>query len=322
MDIFSIGEMVIDFIPGSQPGSYIRNPGGAPANMAIAAARNGIDAGFCGLLGDDDFGHFLESVLEENNVRILCSRFTQDAITTLAFVTLSFEGERSFTFARKPGADMLLLKDDVCEDDIKSAAIIHAGSCSLSAEASAEATFHALKLGKKHNKLISFDVNYRNLLWNNKEQDALRMINMALQYVSVLKLSEEETVLLGGDIPAIMREHDISVVVETLGDKGARCFYKNKVINAACRRVECVDSTGAGDAFWGTFLSGLIIEKVRDINMLTDEILARALREGNIAGALCVQKKGAINSLPTRRDIESAMEKEVETDAVSITYLS
>ena len=310
MDIYSIGEMVIDFLPGAEPGSYIRNAGGAPANMAIAAARNGMNVGFCGLLGDDDFGYFLEKTLEDNNVRLLCPRFTKDAVTTLAFVTLTADGERSFTFARKPGADMLLSKNDVSEDSVKSAAIIHAGSCSLSAGTAAEATLHALKLGKKHNKLISFDVNYRPLLWDNNEKAALQMIHKALPYVDLLKISEEETILLGGDISNIKREYNISVVVETLGEKGARCFFKDKTLNARCEKVKCIDATGAGDAFWGTFLSSLIIQEARSIETLNYDVLNRSLKEGNTAGALCVQKKGAITSLPTRHDIENAMKKE------------
>ena len=118
MDVYSIGECVIDFLPGEQPGSYVRNAGGAPANAAIAVARNGLKAGFCGKVGDDDFGRFLQKTLTDEGVELLCPQRTDAAVTTMAFVTLSPEGERSFTFARKPGADMLLAPEEVEEKTI------------------------------------------------------------------------------------------------------------------------------------------------------------------------------------------------------------
>ena len=113
MDLYSIGEMVIDFIPGSEPGSYLQNAGGAPANLAIAAARCGLDAGLCCSVGDDVFGRFLLDTLRKNNVRVLRPELCREAVTTMAFVTLTETGDRSFTFARKPGADMFLREEDV-----------------------------------------------------------------------------------------------------------------------------------------------------------------------------------------------------------------
>jgi len=303
MDLFSIGEMLIDFIPGSEPASYIRNAGGAPANCAIAAARNELDVGFCGIMGDDDFGRFLHEILKENNIRILCPKLTDQAVTTMAFVSLN-NGERSFTFARKPGADMLLSIDDVREEDLENTKIIHAGSCSLTKGTAIEATLYALRRGQELGKLVSFDVNYRNLLWNNDQQAALHMVYKALPFVNLLKVSEEETEMMGGDIPAIMKEYDIPLAVETLGAKGARCFFADEVFTADCPPVpKVVDTTGAGDAFWGTFMASLLAYGVLKTEDLTKEVLLKALQEGVIAGALSVQKKGAISSLPTRAEI-------------------
>ena len=309
MDIYSIGEMVIDFLPGAEPGSYIRNAGGAPANMAISAARNGLDVGFCGLFGDDDFGLFLANTLERNNVRRLCPRFTAEAVTTMAFVTLKSNGERSFTFARKPGADMLLTVDDVREEHLTSSTIIHAGSCSLSAGTAVEATLYAMRRGSELGKMVSFDVNYRALLWDSDEKAAVNMIRKALPHVDLLKISDEETPLLGGDIHALKREYSIPLVVETLGAKGAICFFNDTALSASCPDVPCVDTTGAGDAFWGAFLTGLLCRGVIAASQLNEEILSSALREGNVAGALCVQKKGAISSLPTRTEIKAVLKK-------------
>jgi len=304
MDLYCIGEMLIDFLPGDEDGIYIRNAGGAPANCAVSAARNGLEVGFCGLMGDDDFGRFLQGVLTDNNVRVLCPQLTDEAVTTMAFVTLSEDGERSFTFARKPGADMLLSIDDVNEDDLKNSKIIHAGSCSLSKGTAVDATLYALQRGNELGKIVSFDVNYRALLWDSDEQAAEAAVRRALPHVNLLKISDEETFLLGGDIPALMKEYDIPLVVETLGAKGARGYFRDIVLSAPGPEVShVVDTTGAGDAFWGTFLASLLLNDIHNVGQITGESLSRALNEGTCAGAICVQKKGAIASLPTRTEI-------------------
>ena len=118
MDLYSIGEMVIDMIPGSEPASYLRRAGGAPANVAIAGVKNGLKASLTCKVGNDDFGRFLMDTLKENKVKQNVPELTDQAITTIAFVTLQEDGERTFTFARKPGADMLLSPDEVKESDI------------------------------------------------------------------------------------------------------------------------------------------------------------------------------------------------------------
>lgn len=306
MDLFSIGEMVIDFIPGNEPGSYIRNAGGAPANVAIAVARNGLDAGMCCSVGEDDFGRFLMSTLQECDVKALRPQLCKEAITTMAFVTLAPDGDRSFTFARKPGADMFLSEEDVKEEDIADAAIIHAGSCSLSASPVAEATVRALRLGREKNKLVSFDVNYRNLMWNDDQDACTAKVFEILPYVDLLKISEEEVEMMGGEkaLPALMERFGLTLIVETLGGDGARCFFQGKVLEIPGRKAVCVDATGAGDAFWGGFLSSLRIQGVEQASQITEEILRRAMEYGNIAGWICVQSKGAIPSLPTRQQIE------------------
>ena len=167
MDIICVGEMLIDFTPGKEARTYTANPGGAPANVAIAVARNGLDAAFLGILGNDDFGRLLKQTLEEDGVRVLCPDLTDKAVTTLAFVTLYEGGERSFTFARKPGADILLSEEDVREEDIVGCRMLHAGSVSLSDAPAKDAVYKAMKLASGQGKLVSFDVNYRDMIWNH-----------------------------------------------------------------------------------------------------------------------------------------------------------
>lgn len=309
MDLYSIGELVIDFTPGSEPGSYIRNPGGAPANVAITAARSGLEAGTCTSVGDDDFGRFLIHTLEENGVQVMNPRMCSQAITTLAFVTLAPDGNRSFTFARKPGADMFLPEEAVKEEDIRASAVVHAGSCSLSASPAAEATVKAMRLGHEMGKLVSFDVNYRNVMWNDDQAACAAKVREILPYVDLLKVSDEEVGMMGGEaaLPRMMEEFGIAVVVETLGGAGARCFFQGDSWDTAGHKVTCVDTNGAGDAFWGAFLSSLFIQGVRTTEQLTREAVSRAMAYGNAAGGLTVQKKGAIPALPTRAQIEAFM---------------
>lgn len=306
MDAIFIGEMLIDFTPGKELASYIRNPGGAPANACVAMARNGLETGFLGKLGADDFGRFLKATLEKEKVKVLCPELTDKAVTTLAFVTLYENGERSFTFARKPGADMLLTAEDVDAADLSLVRLVHAGSFGMSQNPERDATKHALKRAKELGKLVSFDVNYRDTVWES-EQACRTEVDSILPYVDFLKISEEELGFAGGEdnIPHFMKEYGITVVIETLGSEGAKYFYKGNEGHINGHKVKAVDATGAGDAFWGGFLSRILMEpSVNTPEDVTEELIRKALEYGNAAGGLCVQKMGGIPALPLRADIE------------------
>jgi fructokinase len=312
MDLLSVGEMVIDFLPGSEPGSYVRNAGGAPANVAIAVARNGLSAAFLGKMGNDDFGRFLVATLRENGVEVALTELTDAAVTTMTFVTLGADGERSFTFVRKPGADILLDSSDIRSELIQKATIVHAGSCSLSRSPAAEATLKALRVARSQRKLVSFDVNFRAPLWE-READAVARIDDALHYVDLLKVSEEEVHLIGGSafLPKLIEEYGIAVVIETLGSKGARCHFKGMTVSVPAYPAIAVDATGAGDAFWGAFLSLLVIGGVKQVDDLTIDLVKEAATYGAAAGSLCVRQKGAISALPTRAEILDTVQLEV-----------
>ncbi len=305
MDIICMGEMLIDFTPGKEERSFICNPGGAPANACIAIARNGLKTGFLGRLGNDDFGKLLKSTLEQNHVEVLCPELTDEAVTTLAFVTLYEGGERSFTFVRKPGADILLDTSDINEEMIQNTKILHAGSFGMSADPSREAHFHAMKLAKKLGKIVSYDVNYRNMIWSF--EDAKAVVDKVLPYVDLLKISDEELDFVGGEanIPNVMKENQISVVIETLGSKGAKFFFNGEEETVEGHKVKAVDATGAGDAFWGGFLSKLLMSGVSSTADLNTDLIRDALAYGNASGGLCVQKMGGIPALPTKEEIQN-----------------
>lgn len=307
MDAIFIGEMLIDFTPGREPASYIRNAGGAPANACVAAARNGLQTGFLGKLGNDDFGRFLVCTLKENSVSVLCPELSDEAVTTLAFVTLYENGERSFTFARKPGADILLSKKDIDAANLSNTRLVHAGSFGLSQEPSRCATKYALKRAKELGKLVSFDINYRDTVWES-EDACKKEVDSILEYVDLLKISEEELGFVDGEenIPHIMEKYKITAVIETLGASGAKYFFAGKEAMIKGYRVPAVDATGAGDAFWGGFLSKILEDKkLLSPSDITEDLVHSALVYGNAAGGLCVQKPGGIPALPTKAAVKT-----------------
>lgn len=305
-DIICAGEMLIDFTPAGEACTFTANPGGAPANVAVSTARNGLKTAFLGILGNDDFGRRLKGVLESEGIRMLCPELTDKAITTLAFVTIYPDGDRSFTFARKPGADILLSKEDIREEDVKQCRIFHAGSVSLSDDPSREAICYGAELAHRNGKLVSFDINYRDMIWHDRER-CRKEVEKLLPFVDFLKISDEELYFVGGEenIPAFMEQYHIAVIIETLGAKGARYYYNGKCGTAEGRKVKCVDATGAGDSFWGGFLSRILMYGANTTADLSEEIVASSLAYGNVSGALCVQKKGGIPSIPTREEIEA-----------------
>ena len=308
MDLICVGEMLIDFLPGSEDGVYIRKPGGAPANVAVAAARSGLSVGFCGRVGRDDFGRFLLDVLEQHRVQALCPELVSEAVTTMAFVTLDEHGDRSFTFARKPGADQFLTRADVDRADITQTTVVHAGSFSLSKPPASDATQYALETAHKAGKLVSFDVNYRNIAWDDDREGCIAAVREILPFVDFLKISEEEADMLDMSPEDAAREYHIAVLVETLGADGARFHYNGKTVHVPGHKVPCVDATGAGDAFWGGFLSHLLRSGVTSAADLNEERVLQAVRYGNVAGSLCVQTKGAMESLPTADEVRAILE--------------
>ena len=312
MDIICVGEMLIDFTPGKENLCYKANPGGAPANVAISTARNGLDTAFLGKLGNDDFGRLLVKTLEDDHVKVLCEKLTDKAVTTLAFVTLYEGGERSFTFVRKPGADILLDLPDIKAEDVSQCRLLHCGSVSLSDSPSREAVLYAAKTAHDMGKIVSFDINYRNMIWGL--EDAMEQCEKIYPYIDLLKISDEELSFVGGEenIETFMHTYDIKVLVETLGAKGAKYYYRgNGQVHshfAKGRQMHAVDATGAGDAFWGGFLSSLLFDPLTDISGITEDMVRKALAYGNVSGALCVQHMGGIPALPTKKDILSVLD--------------
>lgn len=310
IDVTALGEILIDFTPcgKSEDGQRIfeQNPGGAPANVLACLNKCGKKTAFIGKVGQDMHGKFLKGVLEESG--IITEGVVEDAkvFTTLAFVALSDTGERSFSFARKPGADTCLTQEELKEELIHDSKVFHIGSLSLTTEPAKGTTFKALQAAKDAGCIISYDPNYRAPLWDSKEV-AIEGMRSVVSYVDVMKISDEETALLTdiaepeGAAKKLV-EMGVSIVAVTLGADGALVCTKEGTAVVPGYKANMVDTTGAGDSFWGGFLNCLLESGKKPSEISLDEATSFA-KYGNAVASLCVEKRGAIPAMPTIDEI-------------------
>lgn len=317
-DLVALGELLIDFTPaGTSPAGkplFEQNPGGAPANVLAAVVKLGKQGAFMGMVGNDQFGVFLRDTLRVNGIETRGLKSSNTVNTTLAFVHLAPDGDRSFSFYRKPGADMMISIDELDFELIREAKIFHFGSISLTDEPARGATYAAAKFAKENGSLISYDPNYRPLLWPDQAA-AVAMMKSGLPYADIVKVSGEELELLTGtsDIAqgaALLFETGISVVLVTLGADGCYYKYAGGEGHISGYTVQAVDTTGAGDAFLGGvlyWLSGLTLAEIQSIR---PDKFQQIIRFANAAGALTTTKKGAIPALPALEAVRQLSEPE------------
>lgn len=304
-DVICLGELLIDFVPIVTPNTLIdapafrKAPGGAPANVAVGLARLGTPSAFMGKVGDDPFGHFLADTLAAAGVDVGPLRFTQDARTGLAFVSLRADGDREFMFYRHPSADMLLTPEEVDRAAIGAARALHYGTISLIGEPSRSATLHAIDLARDAGLLISCDPNLRLPLWPDAGS-AREGLLLALSKAHLVKLSDDELrFLTSSDAPSAARSlwHEgIELMVITYGAGG--CVYLTAESEGRVEgfAVAAQDTTGAGDGFVAGILQGL----ARDRAVVRDEPRLRELcRFANAVAALATTERGAIPAMPT-----------------------
>lgn len=309
-EITALGESLIDFTPSgtSEAGMRIfeQNPGGAPANALAVFAKFGEKVAFIGKVGNDMHGLFLKETMEKAGIDTKGMIISDKVFTTLAFVSLNEQGEREFSFARKPGADTCLMEQEVNVDIIKDSKILHIGSLSLTDEPCRSATFYALRQAKDAGKIISYDPNYRALLWESVES-AIAGMRSPLDYVDVMKISDEETKLLTdiedpeGAAKALLAK-GVSLVAVTLGKDGAYVCTKEGGAVVPGFESKVVDTTGAGDSFWGGFLYQLAKSGKRPEEVTLEEAKIFA-RFGNAVASLCVEKRGGIPAMPTMEQV-------------------
>ena len=310
-DVVALGELLIDFTEsGKSPDGmrlFEQNPGGAPANMLTAVSRFGCKTALIGKVGDDMHGRFLIETLEKEGIDNDAVIRDPGQFTTLAFVGLDNNGERTFSFARKPGADTMLHEDELDTDLLSNCKVFHFGSLSLTDEPARSATQKAVQTAKSFGAVISYDPNYRASLWPDVET-AVEMMRSAIPLADVLKVSDEESLLLTGcKDPETAAEKLIAMgpklVAVTLGSEGAFLSENGIKEKVPAFSVKSTDTTGAGDSFWGGFI-GSFLTLGKKIEEMTREDIRKCALMGNAFAALCVQKRGGIPSIPTKKEVE------------------
>ncbi|HFO6465223.1 TPA: aminoimidazole riboside kinase [Escherichia coli] len=300
--VWVLGDAVVDLLPESD-GRLLPCPGGAPANVAVGIARLGGTSGFIGRVGDDPFGALMQRTLLTEGVDITYLKQDEWHRTSTVLVDLNDQGERSFTFMVRPSADLFLETTDLpCW---RHGEWLHLCSIALSAEPSRTSAFSAMTAIRHAGGFVSFDPNIREDLW--QDEHLLRLcLRQALQLADVVKLSEEEWRLISGktqndrDICALAKEYEIAMLLVTKGAEGVVVCYRGQVHHFAGMSVNCVDSTGAGDAFVAGLLTGL-----SSTGLSTDEReMRRIIDLAQRCGALAVTAKGAMTALPCRQELE------------------
>jgi len=315
--VVALGELLIDFVP-TQPGvslieapAFKKAPGGAPANVAAGLAKLGIPTAFLGKVGDDAFGKFLKTTLDDVGVETRGLVFSHKARTALAFVSLRKDGEREFMFYRHPSADMLYTPEEVDAELIQGANIFHVGSISLISEPSRSAQLSAMNIAQENHVLISYDPNLRLALWPDASAAKKGMLSIWDQ-ADMIKVSEEELVFLTGsaDVEKAVADlwHDrLKLLVVTLGGQGCRFFTPDFSGEVPGFQVKAIDTTGAGDGFVAGLISGLINKpQAWQVKDQMAEICLRA----NAVGALTTTQLGAIPALPTVEQLEAFLQSQ------------
>ncbi len=311
-DVVAIGELLIDFTQNgySSQGNPVfeANPGGAPCNVLAMLQKLGHKTAFIGKVGEDGFGHQLEDALKETGIdtRGLC--FDREVRTTLAVVQTKADGDRDFSFYRKPGADMMLREDEVKKELPGNAKIFHFGSLSLTDSPVREATKEAVRLAREAGALISFDPNLRKPLWETEEA-ARQQIRYGLGQCQILKISDDELEWLTGEkdydkaVKSILDEFAIPLVLVSLGKAGSLAYCGDeKAQMPSFLNEKTIDTTGAGDTFMGCILHQVLKGGYQN---LKKEKLEQMLQFANAAASLITTKKGALRVMPDEREIAS-----------------
>lgn len=309
-DAVALGELLIDFTYAGKSADgmklFEQNPGGAPGNFLTVLAKMGLKTSMIGKVGNDMHGEFLRDTLRINGVGTEGIVMDDDYFTTLAYVDIAENGERNFSFARKPGADTKLCFEEINRDLLTHTKVFHIGSLSLTDEPARSATYASVDLAKASGALISYDPNYRASLWES-EETAVKAIKEMISKADILKVSDEEALLLTGEsdyskAAFTLLQFGPKIVAITLGADGVFIKTRNTEVTANGFIVKAVDTTGAGDSFWGAFV-GKLIESGKCIGDITGADLQIFARYANATAALCVQRRGGIPAIPSKREV-------------------
>lgn len=298
--VWLTGDAVVDLIPDTDT-TYLKCPGGAPANVAVAIARLNGQPAFFGRVGQDPLGRFMQQTLARENVDTEFMILDSDQRTSTVIVDLDDSGERSFTFMVKPSADQFLQPNDV--PTFKTGEWLHVCSIALANEPSRSTTLSAMRQIKSVGGFVSFDPNLREEVWANPDE-MKPIVNQAIALADVVKFSDDELLYLT-DTDALeaglnaIESYNNTLVLVTQGAKGALVVFEGQHRLVAGQAVTPIDTTGAGDAFVG----GLLAKLSQSSDWATQETIDSAVVWANGCGALATTQKGAMTALPTQQQL-------------------
>ncbi len=307
-----VGEALVDFLPDRR-GRAVREVtrwtpclGGAPANVAVGVARLGGSSALVGVTGDDEFGHFLHQRLEQEGVDTRFVRHTREGKTGLGFVSLTTEGERSFTFYRTRAAETFLGEVDTARAAafISRARVLHVGTNSLVQPHARAAVKAAVKQSHLAGRITSSDPNLRLHLWP-KPQVLRRLLDELLKSLVVVKLSEEEIGFVTDtqDVDLALKRLEakgVAVAVVTCGRDGAAVRFRGETRRVPAPKVRVIDTTGAGDGFTSGLLTGLshLAQSRGALEGLSVDDVEAVATFACVVGSRVVTKLGAVAGLP------------------------
>jgi fructokinase len=316
-DVVALGELLIDFTESgaSEQGNPVfeANPGGAPCNVLAMLRKLDRQCAFIGKVGNDMFGHQLKAVAEEAGIDMSALRMDDAVHTTLAFVKTDAYGDRDFSFYRNPGADMMLTEDELPLDMLRDTRIFHFGTLSMTHEAVRQATKAAVQAAKSAGAIVSFDPNLRPPLWDNLN-DARAQMLWGLSQADVVKIADNEIEFLTDTSDyekgaRLLKERfsNLRLLNVTAGANGSYAFCGDrKVFVPSFLLGGTVETTGAGDTFCASVLD-FVLEHGMD--GLSRDDLKAMLRFANAAAYLVTTRKGAIRSMPQRRQVEAILKE-------------
>ena len=314
-DVVAMGELLIDFTQNgySEQGNPIfeANPGGAPCNVLAMLQKLGRKTAFIGKVGQDGFGLQLEKALKETGISTEGLCFDEEVHTTLAVVQKKEDGDRDFSFYRKPGADMMLTADEVNPEVVKDTKVFHFGTLSMTHEGVREATKKAVETAKANGCLVSFDPNLRPPLWSSLDL-AKEQMEYGFGKCDILKISDNEIQFVSGKedydegIAYLQETYNIPLILVSMGKEGSRAYYNGSIVEVKpFLQKNTIETTGAGDTFCGCVLHYICEHGMED---LKEENLNDMLTFANAAASVITTRKGALRVMPTRDEIQKTCE--------------
>lgn len=313
-DVVAMGELLVDFTENgiSEQGNPIleANPGGAPCNVLSMLQRLGKTTAFIGKVGQDVFGKMLIDVVREQGINADNLLVDEEVPTTLAFVHTEKDGDRSFSFYRNPGADMMLRWNEIHEELLGDTKIFHFGTLSMTDEQIADTTKMAVQKAKKNGTIISFDPNLRPPLWKNLE-DAKHQMWYGISQCDILKISDDEIAFLtettdiDAGVSEILKRFSPALICATMGKHGSKAYCNGKsVFCNPFLREDTIETTGAGDTFMACVLNA-VLEK--GMETMTEGDLLEMLEFANAASSIITARKGALKVMPKKQEIIAVM---------------